>query len=180
MATSFLTKTRLTATVICGFMSSAFAGETKIDRLVAMSNDRDTVISDISFVTDHLGVVFRVSYLIRENGKVTGQKSFPVAQLTTADGVVLEEERGVKALSLHGKVNSQSGQSSLYIRFVANGLTGEFKTCAMRAVRNPKGVWQLLDFRSLKPITQAKMLTWALGIQTIEGICPAELAFNQD
>ncbi len=178
MLLSFHSRALTVIAVVCGFLGVVYAGESKIDRLVAMSNDRDTFINDISFVTDNKGVVLNLLYVTREGGKVTAQKSFSVLQLSEADGAVLEEERGVKAVSLHGKVNSQTGQSSLFIRFVANGMTGEFKTCAMQAVRNAQGIWQLLNARSLKPITQAKMLTWALGFRTIEGICPAELAFD--
>jgi len=176
MVINFPTRAFTIVAIVYGILASANAGEMKVDHLVAMSNDRDDAINDISFVTDAKGVVINLLYVVRESGKVTTRKLFAVTQLAEADGAVLEEERGVKALSLHGRVNSQIGRGSLYIRFVANGMTGEFKTCAMQALRNPKGVWQILNARSLKPITQAKMRTWALGIQTIEGICSVAFA----
>jgi len=89
-----------------------------------------------------------------------------------AKEVVLEQQQGVKAVLISGKIDNDAGQGELIERFIGNGFSRSYKTCKMELKRGSDGTWKLLNAQTHQPVASARMVTWAFGIKTIEGICP--------
>lgn len=145
-------------------------GSAQSYRLVVLTNDRDAANNELVLGTDDKGVVRTIDYVVHLNQKTT-RKSFPVDLLAQSPGAVLEEEQGVKALTLTGTVNSEKGAGRLVWTFVSNGMTNTYKSCPVGIERDNRGQWYMFDFNTREVITQAKILSWSLGIETIQGIC---------
>jgi hypothetical protein len=92
--------------------------------------------------------------------------------LSSKDGAILEAQQGVNAIILSGAINSQAGTGALVVHFIYNGLSGEYHTCNLNVERNSSGVWGAINAYTGQPVTAAKVTTYSIGIQTIEGICP--------
>lgn len=160
------TKSLVSLLIFAAGALPASADEYYAAPLVEIYNDRDANHVDIDLVLDGTGFAQGVSYL----NPTSGLKRFTLAQLQA--GAVLEEQQGVKALILIGNVDSTAGSGRWSIKFINNGLSGVYKTCAVNLKRAPDGMWQLIHSQTGAVIRTAKIISWSLGITTIEGICP--------
>jgi len=141
-------------------------------KLLTFSNDRTAITDELSLTLDAQGSVQGVAYLVND-GK-TAEKDFSLATLAGGDGAVLEEQQGVKAIELLGHVNSAAGTGQFVIHYVANGLSGSYSDCNVNLQRGSSG-WVLINAYTGQPVKTAKIITYSLGITTIEGICPASI-----
>jgi len=148
-----------------------FAGATVMDKLLTFSNDRTSITSDLDVTLDVKGVVQGMSYISNDGGVKT-EKDFSLADLSSKNGAILEAQQGVNAVTLSGSINSQAGNGALVVHFIYNGLSGEYHTCNVNVQRNSSGVWEAINAYTNQPVTAAKIQTYSIGIQTIEGICP--------
>jgi hypothetical protein len=79
---------------------------------------------------------------------------------------------------LQGQIVAGMTKASLVIRFLYNGLYGEFRQCRVTLTRGQSGNWQLLDAQK-RTVPLVVVKTWALliigtvGIETLQGICTA-------
>jgi hypothetical protein len=140
-------------------------------KLLTLTNDRDALVSDLDFQVDAQGAVQGLQYNVHDSGQTT-VKNFTMAELGAAEGVVLEDQQGVKALLLRGHADVPTGKGQFVIRFINNGLSGDYKECNINLSRGGTGIWTLFNAYTGKAVDAAKVLTWSLGIQTIDGICP--------
>lgn len=144
----------------------------RVDKLLAISNDRDAGINELRLLVGGGGgdsAVTGITYVTHTEGGQGQAKNFTLAQLT--GGAVLEEQQGVKALILSGSVDAHAGRGHLTFRYIANGLTGAYKECGAGLLTDQGGVWHLTDAKGTA-IKNAKIVTWSMGISTIQGICP--------
>ena len=139
------------------------------DKLISVYNDRNTGYSDLELVVDGQGVPQGIKWVPHEKF-VAAEKSFTLAQL--AAGAVLEEQQGIKALTLTGRLDLAAAQGRWALKYIANGLSGEYKSCDMVVKRTPQGDWAVMNATTGAIVQKAKIITWSLGIKTIEGICP--------
>jgi len=139
-------------------------------KLLTFSNDRTAITDDLSLMLDAQGGVQGVAYLVNDGS--TGEKDFTLATLAGGDGAVLEEQQGVKAIELLGHVDSAKGTGQFVVHYIANGLSGSYNDCNVNLQRGPSG-WVLINAYTGQPVTAAKIITYSLGITTIDGICPA-------
>jgi len=160
--------------ILCALMLSymplTHALDTAANKLVTISNDRDSSTSDLDLTLDGQNNVVGLAYVTTDSGK-TSEKDFQVSDLSAPDGAVLAEQQGVKALELTGSVDNTAGTGALTIHYISNGLTGEYGTCDTTIKRGMNGVWALYDSNG-KLVTAAKVITYSFGISTIQGLCP--------
>lgn len=132
-------------------------------KLIQLTNDRDANVAVVEWVTDAAGATLGLRYT--SNKKVT---DFTLAQLNS--GAVLEAQQGVNALTMKGPIDPLKG-GNLTFTYVANGMMGSYKSCAAQLTRSTDGEWMLLHTTSRARIQSAKIVTWSMGITTLEGIC---------
>ena len=138
-------------------------------KLVSIYNDRSSGYNDLELLVDAQGAVQGAKYVGHGSGAAAA-KSFTNSEISS--GAILEEQQGVKALILTGKVDSASGQGKWTIKYIANGLSGAYKSCDMKVQRAAQGDWIGVNAYTGATLDKAKIITWSMGITTIEGICP--------
>ncbi|HEX7326047.1 MAG TPA: hypothetical protein VF292_11950 [Rhodanobacteraceae bacterium] len=143
--------------------------------LVAITNDRDTSISEIELM---LGPQKRVKGLYiatydkdRAAESAQGQ-IIPLASLEDPDGAVIGQGKGVKAILLHGSIAPTGGTGTLTIKYITNGLFHRYSDCDVHLQRVRPGDWQLINAYNHNKIAHIHVKTWALGISTLENVCP--------
>jgi hypothetical protein len=134
--------------------------------LASVTNDRDAHLQ-------RLGVLLYA-------GKVVGLRfdtingSNPHARDFSLDdvkaGAVLDVKH--KAIVLRGFIDSDIGNANLIITYLSNVVFGRYKECHASMVRDESGRWHIVNAYDHKWVTQLVVKTRALGISTIEGICP--------
>ena len=157
---------------VTAYLPFAHAFDASAQKLFTLSNDRDAVTSDLDFTLDSSNMVQGIAYVTDSSGK-TSEKDFTLNDLGTSDGAVLEEQQGVKAIELKGKIDSKKGTGALVFHYIANGLSSEYKDCNMNVMRDSSGQWIAINAYTNQPVTAAKIITYSLGITTLDGICPA-------
>lgn len=150
----------------------AHAFEASAQKLLTLSNDRNAATNDVDFTLDSSNMVQGVAYITNDAGK-TIEKDFTLKDMATGDGAVLEEQQGVKALELKGTVDANKGTGTLVFHYIANGFSGEYKDCNLNVMRDSSGQWIAINAYTNQPVTAAKIITYSLGITTLDGICPA-------
>jgi hypothetical protein len=107
-------------------------------------------------------------------------REFALSDVASADGAVLDGRPGHDAIALQGLIAAGAASSDLVLRFLYNGLTGEMRRCALTIDRVARegGGWELKNAGGER-VTQIRIRTRSLpllgtiGIETIEGACPA-------
>lgn len=148
--------------------------------LAAITNDRDSTVSNIELMVGDEGAVRGIYLATRANAdadpsQASGQV-YPLAGIESEDGVVLGQGKGVKAILLQGTIPPQGDHGSLVIRYLTNGVFKHYAQCRVELKRSAPGDWQLVNAYNGQPVKHIEVQTWALGISTIGNICPAQNA----
>jgi hypothetical protein len=107
-----------------------------------------------------------------------GLKRVPVATVASDYGAVLDGRPGHDALILQGRIEPAAPSARLVIRYLHNGITGEFRSCAVTLDKNAAGDWTLVNARD-RVVSRIVVKTWkipligTIGIDTLEGACAA-------
>lgn len=149
---------------------TGFTKNTKLESLLTISNDRGTDYNVLSGMVDDRNNLTGVDFANFTGGHSSGSKQYPANQIGTSNGVVLVNEQGVDALILRGKING--GEADLVVRFIFNGLSKEYHECKVTGVRGTDNVWHMKNAYTGKMVDKAKLITYSIGIKTIDGICP--------
>jgi hypothetical protein len=103
-------------------------------------------------------------------------KEFAPIDVASEHGAVLDGTPGHDAVILQGRIVAGSPVASLVIRFLHNGITGEFQECPIRLDRREDGNWHLVNDHD-QDVSTVLVKTWSLpivgtvGIETLAGIC---------
>ena len=87
-------------------------------------------------------------------------------------GAVLDGDATHEAIVLRGSIDSTLGNASLLITYLSNGLFGRHRDCRVGLVRDPGGRWHIVNAYDRQRVDHLVVKTWALGISTVQGICP--------
>lgn len=104
-------------------------------------------------------------------------REFTPDEIARASGVVLDGRPGHDAVILQGDIVAGRSSAALNLRFLHNGLTSEFRQCAVKLDHAHGAAWRLVDSRN-RAVPLVVVKTWALplfgtiGIDTLQGICP--------
>lgn len=172
---SLLAFTLLTGTVASATAAPLPTGTTAVP-LAVVTNDRDSSVSRLGLVvngaSDVSGIYLKTSPNANTNPDQAKGQIYPLADIETGDGVVLGQGQGVKAVFLSGTIASAQGQGLLTIRYLTNGIFRHWSECKVSLKRVGPHDWQLINAYDGQAIQQIKVETWALGISTLENVCP--------
>jgi hypothetical protein len=104
-------------------------------------------------------------------------RSFTPDEIARTQGAVLDGTPGHDAVVLQGDIVRGQTRATLNLKFLYNGITGEFHQCAVTLDRAGGSAWRLANsHEDAFPVVVVR--TWAvpiigtIGIDTVEGICP--------
>jgi hypothetical protein len=165
------------ASAQCAFAgrgNDALPPDSHLQDVATITNTRDAATATLSIILsskdDVLGV-YSVYSKNDESGSVE-RKVLTVQQIASSDGAALHEESGMKVFILQGALNADHSAAQLQIRYLANGLKRTYESCRINAKKSAQGTWSLINAYNNKVVTEARARTWALGIKTIENVCP--------
>jgi len=101
---------------------------------------------------------------------------FPVTEVASRHGAVLAGKPGHDAVIVQGRISSISGTADLVTRYLYNGFTGEYRSCAVRLDRGADTIWRLVNrFNEQVSLiiveTRRLPMLGVIGIANLEGAC---------
>lgn len=152
------------------------AGVTAVP-LAKVTNDRDASVSRLQLLVDaHAGVegIYLATSANADSDPAAARgQMYPLASIESAQGVVLGQGQGVKAIFLRGNIRAQAGQGALVIRYLKNGVFRHWGECRINMQKLGPHDWRLVNAYDGQPIDSIQVKTWALGISTLANVCPA-------
>lgn len=100
---------------------------------------------------------------------------FPVAEIESRHGAVLEGADGHDALIVQGSASSPDGDVELVTRYLYNGLTGEYRSCRIK-LDHSAPAWRLINqfnetVSRIVVKTRHVPVLGTIGIAALEGAC---------
>jgi hypothetical protein len=153
-----------------------------VQQLAEIRNTRDSNIQCLGVRLDGNAV----EALRLENHHFDGQgvdlpgmvkvAEFPVAQIESREGAVLDGAQGHDAVIVQGRVSAASGNIDLITRYLYNGLTGEYRSCLVKLDRRADAAWHLVNqfnetVSRILVTTHRVPLLGTIGIANLEGAC---------
>ncbi len=96
---------------------------------------------------------------------------FWLADIEKNQGVVLFKAQGRDILFMQGALDRGTREGRFHLRFLTNGLSMTYDTCDFVLRSNGNNYWVQNAYSGAK-VTQLKVLTSFLGVDTLQGICP--------
>jgi len=102
-------------------------------------------------------------------------REFSPDEVASDRGAVLDGRPGHDAVILRGRIGTRAS-TPLMLEFLRNGLTGEYRRCALTLARDTANAWHLLDARGRQE-DRIVVETWGLpvigtlGIANVRGVC---------
>lgn len=107
----------------------------------------------------------------------TRVEEFPVSQIASTHGAVLDGAQGHDAVIVRGSVSPRDGHAQLVTSYLYNGLTGEYRSCPIRIDRaDAAAAWRLVNrfnetVSHIVVRTRSIPLLGTIGIDDLEGVC---------
>jgi hypothetical protein len=100
---------------------------------------------------------------------------FPMAELESQHGAVLDGTKGHDAVIVQGSVSPKDGDVELVTRYLYNGLTGEYRSCRIK-LDHSAPAWRLINqfnetVSRIVVKTRSVPVLGTIGIATLEGAC---------
>jgi hypothetical protein len=147
---------------------AAAAADVTFQRLASITNDRNADLQYLGVLLDAGQVVgLRFDTI---NGNDPHESDFSIDEMKA--GAVLDGDATHKAIVLRGSIDSAVGNADLVITYLSNGLFGKHKDCRADMVRDQSGQWHIVNIYDRQWVNHLVVKTWALGISTVQGICP--------
>jgi hypothetical protein len=120
-----------------------------------------------------------------ENHKLVGTEAapvenvsvdeFPVAEIESRHGAVLDGTKGHDAVIVQGSVSPADGDVELVTRYLYNGLTGEYRSCRVK-LDHSAPAWRLINqfnetVSRIVVKTRNVPVLGTIGIAALEGAC---------
>lgn len=144
----------------------------RLQRLFTVTNSGDERVGRISVSYDTEGKATGLFLGMNRGDELDGD-AFRLHQIESAEGAVLLVERGYKALILKGKLDRETQEGRFRLHYLANGLSKKYESCDLK-LRLSGTNWYIENAYTGRRVDRMHIRTWALGIRTLEGICPAE------
>lgn len=144
-----------------------------LQRLFSATNDKDGRIRHVSISYSEEGKATGAYLSHEKNSQGEGDDWFRLSEIESSRGALLIKERGFEALFLLGKFNDETQEGRFRLRFLANGLFKKYEHCDFLLKRSGTN-WYVQNAYNGRPVDRVHIDTHALGIKTIEGICPPE------
>lgn len=131
--------------------------------LFSITNDRDSNVDRFHLMVDAASRPAGVIY------QAPGRRS-AYSTRALASGVTLIEAQGRKVVLLQGRF-AANGEGRLRATFLANGLSGRYKSCDFLVKRAGNRFFAQNAYTGRR-ITSVRIITYAFGLRTLQGICP--------
>ena len=165
---------------------SAFASEREdakfappgitLQRLFNVSNDRDANVDRFNLMVDEqkkaAGVIFSAGNKEDTDNTAADQPHW-FRDIARPEGVVLIEGQGRKVVLMQGSLNRDTEEGRFRITYLANGLSGKYESCDVLLKKSGPGAWYAQNAYTGTKITTVKIITWSLGLRTLQGLCPS-------
>jgi hypothetical protein len=156
-------------TVILAFalaLTSAAHAASAPTTLFTMADDRDAIVVNYTLLVDGDNVTgFQMT-----PGQTKANDTFTAAQVAAPAGVVVLSGQGHNVLFLQGAMDAKSGEGRFHLKYLANGLTNNYSTCDFLVKKSGSNYFAANAYTGAR-ITSAKIITWSLGLKTLQGIC---------
>lgn len=153
-----------------------------LNPLFTLSSDRDDRSANIHAMVDPSKVLSGVYMEPNSGSQVldsTAKNIFWLEEIEAEGGALLLEVRGYKVAFLQGKLDRTTQEGLFQIRYLANGLTNKYESCDFYLRRNGK-TWYVQNAYNGQLVRDVKVITWSLGVKTIDGICKPKDANPED
>lgn len=148
--------------------ATATSAELTFQPVASITNDRNADLQNLGVLLEAGQVVgLRFDTL---NGNNPHENDVSIDAMKA--GAVLDGDATHKAIVLRGSVDSTAGNADLVVTYLSNGLLGKHKDCRAGMVRDESGQWHLVNIYDHTWVDHLVLKTQALGISTIQGICP--------
>lgn len=147
-----------------------------LQKLFTVSNDRDANVDRFNLMVDEqkkaAGVMLNAGNRDTTDNTASDQAHW-FRDIARPDGVVLIEGQGRKVVLMQGSLNRDTEEGRFKITYLANGLSGKYETCEVLLKKSGPGAWYAQNAYTGAKITSVKIITWSLGLRTLQGLCPA-------
>ena len=135
--------------------------------LFTMSNDRDSGVVTYSVDVQNDAVAGFVTSPGQNNNR---SDSFSINDIAKPNGVVVLSGQGHNVLFLQGSVDKATGEGRFHLKYLSNGLSNTYSTCDFLLKKSGSNYFAQNAYTGAR-ITSAKIVTWSLGLKTLQGIC---------
>lgn len=158
-------------------------GSATVQQLAAIFNTRDDNFQCLGVKVDGAVITaLRVEShrLVARGGATVSDHveidEFPVAQIESRQGAVLDGAKGHDAVIVQGRVPPAGGDVELVTSFLYNGLTGEYRSCRVTLDRRADAAWHLVNqynetVSRIVVRTRNIPVLGTIGIADLEGAC---------
>lgn len=148
------------------FGNAAFAGGT-VQPLFQMANDRDANVDSYGILADAGSAQ---AIVLAPNGQGDRGQTFPFSQIASPNGAVILSGQGHNVLYFQGQLDRSTQTGRFHAKYLSNGLTNQYTTCDFLLQKDANG-WYVQNAYTGARVTQVKIVTWTLGLKTLQGIC---------
>lgn len=156
-----------------------------LQRMMILTSDRDQEVHFLhlmqkkdTLVPTGMFVEKRKSFLQMDDVDPSAQgKTFYLADIERPEGAAVFEASGRKVLILQGTLNRSNYEGRLKLKYLTNGLSMSYDSCDV-LLRNTRGQYWAQNAYTGEKITSVKVITHFLGVDTLEGLCPAQSLVN--
>lgn len=157
----------------------------RIHPLAVVRNTRDRDFSCLGLIVDAGAMPVAIRFEVHHAGPGAAdrQPSLPIEVkefdrdlIASSKGAVLDGQAGHDAVILQGALPGPAGVAQLAVRYLYNGITGEWRQCGITLRLGAERHWQL-ENAVHEAVPEVLVRTWSLpvigtaGIQTLEGVC---------
>ncbi len=155
----------------------------KVQLLAKISNTRDNDVQCLGIKLDGNAfealriethrIVGASDATIADHVKVT---EFPVAEIESRQGAVLDGAQGHNAVILQGHASPSGRNVELVTSYLYNGLTGEYRSCRVTLDQSADAAWRLVNqynetVSNIVVRTRNVPLLGTIGIANLDGAC---------
>jgi hypothetical protein len=144
----------------------------KLESLFKITNDRDATMDTFNLMVDEknlaAGVLISVDPRKRE---ANPDHAFWLRDIEKPEGVVLVEAQGHKVLLLQGQLDRATQEGRFHVKFLTNGISNSYSSCDFLLKKTSSG-WYAKNAYTGQKVTNMKIISWSLGLKTLQGICP--------
>ena len=153
--------------------------------LAVVRNTRDRDFSCLGLIVDAGAMPVALRFEVHHGRPAAGDrrpspqievKEFDRALIASSKGAVLDGQPGHDAVILQGALPGRAGAAPLAVRYLYNGITGEWRQCRITLRLGAERRWRLENALH-ETVPEVLVRTWSLpvlgtaGIATLDGIC---------
>jgi hypothetical protein len=148
-----------------------------LERVVTLSSDRDKNVYFLNLMLDEArnvkGMYTEDAASNVKNPENEGEGIYFLDAIEGTKGAVLLKARGRDALIMKGLLDRSTNEGEFELKYLANGLTMRYESCNFNLKRAENGVYFAENAYTGERFDSIKVVTWALGITTVQGLCPS-------